>query len=60
MPLSVSFVPVIAVNTLKQFDSLKTNFSDRISMVYQLLIARKFSENLALQIMPTLIHADKI
>ena len=60
MPVSVSFVPVIAVNTLKQFDSLKTSFNDRTSMVYQLLIARKFSENLALQIMPTLIHADKI
>jgi hypothetical protein len=53
-------VPVIAVNTLKQFDSLKTNFNDRVSMVYQILIARKFSENFALQIMPTLIHADKI
>jgi hypothetical protein len=60
MPVTVSFVPVIAVNTLKQFDSLKTNFNDRVSMVYQLLIARKFSENFALQIMPTLIHADKI
>jgi hypothetical protein len=60
MPVTVSFVPVIAVNTLKQFDSSKTNFNDRASMVYQLLIARKFSENFALQIMPTLIHADKI
>jgi len=60
IPVTVSFVPVIAVNTLKQFDSSKTNFNDRVSMVYQILIARKFSENLALQIMPTLIHADKI
>jgi hypothetical protein len=60
MPLSVSFVPVIAINTLKQFDSNKTNFSDRVSMAYQLLIARKFSEKLALQIIPTYIHADKI
>lgn len=60
IPVTVSFVPVVAVNTLKQFDSVKTNFNDRVSMVYQILIARKFSENLALQIMPTLIHADKI
>jgi hypothetical protein len=60
MPVSVSFVPVIAINTLKQFDPVKTNFSDRVSMVYQLLIARKFSEKLALQIMPTYIQADKI
>ncbi len=60
MPVSVSFVPVIAINTLKQFDSHRTNFSDRVSMAYQLLIARKFSEKLALQIIPTYIHADKI
>ena len=60
MPVTVSFVPTIAINTLKQFDSVKTNFSDRVSSVFQLLIARKFSEKFALQIMPTFIHADKI
>lgn len=59
-PVTVSFVPVIAINTLKQFDSVKTHFSDRISMAYQLLIARKFSEKFALQLMPTFIHADNI
>ena len=59
-PVTVSFVPVIAINTLKQFDSVKTNFNERVSLVYQLLIARKFSEKLALQIMPTFIQADKI
>ncbi len=60
MPVTLSFVPVIAINTLKQFDTVKTKFNDRISQVYQILIARKFSEEFALQIMPTFIHADKI
>lgn len=60
MPVTVSFVPAIAINTLKQFDSVKAGFRDRSSFVYQLLIARKFSEKFALQIMPTLIHADRI
>ena len=60
MPVSVSFVPVVAVNTLKQFNADKTNFGDRVSMSYQLLVARKFSEQLALQLMPTYIQADKI
>jgi hypothetical protein len=60
MPVTVSFVPVIAINTLKQFDSVKTIFRDRVSWAYQLLIARKFSEKFALQIMPTFIHADNI
>lgn len=60
MPVTISFVPVIAINTLKQFDSVKTIFSDRTSWAYQLLIARKFSEKFALQVMPTFIHADNI
>jgi hypothetical protein len=60
MPVSISFVPTIAVNTLKQFDAGKTIFPDRLSYVLQLLIARKFSENFSLQLMPTFIHADKI
>lgn len=60
IPVTLSFVPVIAINTLNQFDTVKTIFGDRVSQVYQLLIARKFSEELALQIMPTFIHADKI
>jgi len=60
MPVTLSFVPVIAINTLKQFDTVKTKFGDRVSQVYQLLIARKFSEEFALQVMPTFIHADRI
>lgn len=60
MPVTVSFVGVIAVNTLKQFDSGKTSFSDRVSLVYELLIARKFSEKFALQIIPVFVQEDKI
>lgn len=60
MPVTVSFVGVVAINTLKQFDSAKTNFSDRVSSVYQILIARKFSEKFALQLMPTVMLEDKI
>ena len=60
MPVSLSFVPTFAVNTLKQFDGNKTMFSDRLSYVLQLLIARKFSDNFSLQLMPTFIHADNI
>jgi hypothetical protein len=60
MPVTVSFVTVIAANTLKLFDSVKTDFGARVSFVYQLLIARKFSENFALQVMPVFIHEDEI
>ena len=60
MPVTLSFVPTVAVNTLKQFDEGKTQFNDRLSYVFQLLVARKFSENFSLQLMPTFIHADQI
>jgi hypothetical protein len=60
MPVTVSFVPVVAINTLRQFDSVHTPFSHRVSTVLQLLIARKFSEKLALQLMPSFVHTDDI
>ena len=60
MPISLSFVPTVAINTLKQFNSDKTLITDRVSWVLQLLIAKKISENFSLQLMPSFIHADKI
>lgn len=60
MPVTVSLAGVLAVNTLKQFDSGKTEFPDRVSAVYQLLIARKFSEQFAIQLMPTFIQEDNV
>lgn len=35
-------------------------FSNRMSYVHQLLIARKFNERLSLQIMPTLVHQNLV
>jgi len=60
MPVTLSFLSIAAVNTLRQSNLVKTSFGDRFSYVYQLLIGRKFSEGFALQIMPTYIHADSI
>ena len=60
MPVSLAFVPTVAINTLKPFDANKIPFSDRVSYVFQLLIAKKFSQTFSLQLMPTFIHADRI
>lgn len=60
MPVTMSILAAFSNNTLKMPDSLKTTFSDRTSSVFQLLIARKISEDFSIQIMPTFIHADKI
>ncbi len=59
MPVSISYVPTIAIRTLDWGDSInKYPFSSRVSYTHQLIIARKFSEALSLQIMPTFIHRN--
>lgn len=65
VPVSVSFVPTVAISTLKpeQIDpSVKPPATkiERASYVLQILLAHKFSEGFALQLMPTFVHADNI
>jgi len=64
-PISISFVTTVATNTLKpeQIDPAvkpPTTKIERTSYVLQILIARKFSEGFALQLMPTFVHTDNI
>ena len=59
IPVSVSLLSTMAVQTLKWADPDRENyFSSRLSYTHQLLVARKFSENLSLQLMPTFIHRN--
>lgn len=64
MPLSVTFVTSAAINSLRPAEFLAKPDSgveiERSSYVLQLLITRKFSEKLSLQLMPTFIHADNV
>jgi hypothetical protein len=59
MPVTVSYVPTIALRTLKWEDPNRKNYySSRLSYTHQLIIGRKFSEGTSLQIMPTYIHRN--
>lgn len=59
MPITVSYVPTIAVRSLKWEDPNRKNlFSSRLSYTHQLIIGRKFSEGTSLQLMPTYIHRN--
>lgn len=61
MPLSVSGFAAMDLVSLKFQDTSRTNyFTSRLSYVFQLLIARKFNENLSLQITPTYIHKNLV
>ena len=62
MPVSVSFLLASSVNTLLPADmGLKGEtvyVGDRFSYIYQLLVARKFSESFSFEINPTVVHRN--
>lgn len=61
MPVTLSYVPTVAIQTLKNQDqSIKNYSSSRLSYTHQLIIARKFSEGTSLQLMPTFIHQNLV
>ncbi len=61
MPVTVTLLTSMAVNSLKWQDPTRENFfSSRLSYNYQVLIARKFSNNLSLQLSPTMIHKNLV
>ncbi|MBK8610942.1 MAG: hypothetical protein IPL84_13620 [Chitinophagaceae bacterium] len=56
-PVSVSAVTTVMLKTLKWEDPKRQNFyTSRLSFAHQLIIARKFSEGLSLQLMPSFVH----
>lgn len=61
VPVSLILVSGITVNGLKFQDNSRTNyFTSRLSYLYQVVLARKFSERITLQFSPTLIHRNLV
>ena len=59
MPISLAYVFTTMAQTLKDIPPTKTAFNDRLYYANQLIVARKFSENFSLQLMPTMITYNK-
>jgi hypothetical protein len=63
MPVSVTLFASAAITTLK-FNQLANvpdrSTSSRVDYAYQVLLARKFSSSLSVQLMPTLIHRNYV
>ena len=57
MPVTVSYVPTVGLISFKDTSTYKF-FSSRLNFTHQLLIGRKFTEGLSLQLMPTVIHRN--
>jgi len=61
MPVSVSFMTSASLRSLKWSDPERMNyFSSRLAYVAQVLIGRKMSEGLSLQIMPSYVHRNLV
>lgn len=58
-PVTIAGFSSLAINnTLKESLYPKLKFDDRFTYVGQLLISRKFSENLSLEVAPTIFHEN--
>jgi hypothetical protein len=60
VPVSVTLFTSGAIVTDKYFDNMDHTLGRRTTYTYQALIARKFSSDLSLQLMPTLIHRNLV
>jgi hypothetical protein len=58
VPLSISLVGTAAIDVLKGEN--RTTFTDRSTYVSQVLLAKKFSESISLQLSPTYIHHNQV
>jgi hypothetical protein len=61
MPISVSALSSIAINSLKWSDPTRTNyFSSRLSYVGQVFIARKINQTFSVQVTPSYVHRNMV
>ena len=61
MPITLSYVPTIALKTIRFEDTSRANyFTSRLFFTHQLIIGRKFSDKTSLQLMPTFTHRNLV
>ena len=61
IPLTIDYFGSMAISSLKwQYPERENYFSSRISYANQLLIARKFSRAVSLQLMPSFVHYNLV
>ncbi|PCJ84685.1 MAG: hypothetical protein COA57_08885 [Flavobacteriales bacterium] len=60
MPVSAVWFTSAAFTPARDPDSLYQNLAHRLSYVHQLVIARKFSSWLSLEVLPTIVHRNVV
>lgn len=59
-PVTITGLSSIAIRTADNFDFVEDDFNSKVSYTHQLLIAKKVSEKLSVQLTPSYIHRNKI
>lgn len=59
-PISLTGFSSMAIRTADNFDFDEDDFSSKVSYTHQVLIARKMSDQLSLQLAPTYVHRNKV
>jgi hypothetical protein len=61
MPVTATWVSHMGITTSKFTQTTRENeFSHRVHYTHQLLVARKFTEGLSVQLSPTLVHKNLV
>jgi hypothetical protein len=60
MPVQLSYLASTEIIGLNNNPAMQSHFTSRMSFINQILIARKFNENLSLQLTPTYIHRNLV
>ncbi|MEJ2594628.1 MAG: DUF5777 family beta-barrel protein [bacterium] len=61
MPITMDYFGSMAISSLKwQYPERENYFSSRLSYAHQLLIARKISRGVSLQLMPSFVHYNLV
>ncbi|HUR30904.1 MAG TPA: DUF5777 family beta-barrel protein [Saprospiraceae bacterium] len=61
MPVTIALLGTTAIQTLKWANPDRDNlFSSRLSYVGQVIIGRKFSNNISFQVSPTIVHRNLV
>lgn len=60
MPVSLTALSTMTYEGLRPLDGREIPLVDRLAYTHQLLIGRKFSDRLSVQLMPTLVHKNLV
>ena len=60
MPVSISYLSCMTINTLKWEQAGDLPFWDRAGYVHQILVARKFGERFSIELNPTFVHRNMV